>query len=463
MASPLWGLYDDVAPPSTSQSNGNGTNKSTVAEEWSSNSKLMKLMAPQLRKKTATQTSTPTTTKPKPSTSSTQNTSQSKNNSQHSSFITSNISVGVINPDDDLYDPTRPNDYEKRKKKKMAELERERKEKQEREKHNNFAFNYNDNEDNSGENDSRKRSRSPSPEGLHPSLLALGGYQQDQNDEPLPAKVDLHISGEEAYLRRARLSNAVPPPQSVFSNNIDGEELDGQPMEDNIDGEDLTEFDDDSKQVWTAPQNSNAPPASKKGKPSTDGTPVAGGFAARMMAKMGWKGQGLGKDEQGIKAPLQHKKTNYNSGVIVESAPAPSIAAAASKQQQQHQQALKRAENSLAQDKKPGMAIPKSTSKVLLLKNMVGPGEVDPDLESEVASECSKYGQVSKCLIFECLKGSLPDEQAVRIFVQFGREESAVKAYVALNHRFFGGRIVSASFFDEDRFLSHDLAPKPGE
>jgi len=32
---------------------------------------------------------------------------------------------------------------------------------------------------------------------------------------------------------------------------------------------------------------------------------------------------------------------------------------------------------------------------------MVGPGEVDDELESETADECSKYGKVIKCLIFE--------------------------------------------------------------
>ena len=34
-------------------------------------------------------------------------------------------------------------------------------------------------------------------------------------------------------------------------------------------------------------------------------------------------------------------------------------------------------------------------------QNMVGPGEVDDDLQPEVIEECSKYGEVNKCLIFE--------------------------------------------------------------
>ncbi len=34
---------------------------------------------------------------------------------------------------------------------------------------------------------------------------------------------------------------------------------------------------------------------------------------------------------------------------------------------------------------------------------MVGPGEVDEDLEPETAEECSKYGEVEKCVIFEVI------------------------------------------------------------
>lgn len=35
---------------------------------------------------------------------------------------------------------------------------------------------------------------------------------------------------------------------------------------------------------------------------------------------------------------------------------------------------------------------------------MVGPGEVDDDLEPETAEECSKYGAVDKCVIFEVIQ-----------------------------------------------------------
>lgn len=34
---------------------------------------------------------------------------------------------------------------------------------------------------------------------------------------------------------------------------------------------------------------------------------------------------------------------------------------------------------------------------------MVGPGEVDEDLEPETAEECTKYGEVEKCVIFEVM------------------------------------------------------------
>ena len=60
---------------------------------------------------------------------------------------------------------------------------------------------------------------------------------------------------------------------------------------------------------------------------------------------------------------------------------------------------------------------------------MVGPGEVDADLEPEIKEECSgKYGDVNKVVIFE-IPGA-PAHEAVRIFVEFGRVEAAIKGNV---------------------------------
>lgn len=93
----------------------------------------------------------------------------------------------------------------------------------------------------------------------------------------------------------------------------------------------------------------------------------------------------------------------------------------------------------------------------------VGPGEVDDELEDEVGSECAKYGTVTRVLIFEITEPNFPADEAVRIFVQFERSEETTKALVDLDGRYFGGRVVRATFYDEDRFGKNELAPMPGE
>ena len=60
---------------------------------------------------------------------------------------------------------------------------------------------------------------------------------------------------------------------------------------------------------------------------------------------------------------------------------------------------------------------------------MVGPGEVDGELEPEVKDECNtKYGDVNKVIIFEI--PNVAPEEAVRIFIEFKRVESAIKGNV---------------------------------
>lgn len=88
---------------------------------------------------------------------------------------------------------------------------------------------------------------------------------------------------------------------------------------------------------------------------------------------------------------------------------------------------------------------------------MVGGGDVDNELEGEVKDECNtKYGEVVSVVINEI--SNVAPEEAVRIFVEFKRIESAIKAVVDLNGRFFGGRQVKAGFFDFDKYKSNLLA-----
>jgi len=132
--------------------------------------------------------------------------------------------------------------------------------------------------------------------------------------------------------------------------------------------------------------------------------------------------------------------------------------------------------------KKPGQF--RKPSCVVLLKNMVGPDDVDDTLAAETEQECQKFGPVTSCVVYQVKDQSpksinsapvsgmsstvtsssrCPDEERVRMFVAFERQDSAVRAYRELDGRFFAGRKVSASFYDEIKFRQGDLAPEPGE
>lgn len=171
-------------------------------------------------------------------------------------------------------------------------------------------------------------------------------------------------------------------------------------------------------------------------------------FATRMMKKMGWKeGSGLGKEGQGIATPLVLKKTDVATGTIVEGAKREAPA-----QQPASQPAAKQA-------KAPPAARP--PTRVLLLNNLVGAGDVDEDLEGETAEEAGKYGKLIKCVVKEI--NGVPDTEAVRIFLEYESIEGSTKALLDMNGRYFAGRVVKARFYDEQRFAAGDLDRKEGE
>lgn len=58
--------------------------------------------------------------------------------------------------------------------------------------------------------------------------------------------------------------------------------------------------------------------------------------------------------------------------------------------------------------------------KVCVLRNMVGPEDLDDDLQNEVEDECSRYGKVVRVIIYQEKQGEeLDAEVIVKIFVEF--------------------------------------------
>lgn len=153
-----------------------------------------------------------------------------------------------------------------------------------------------------------------------------------------------------------------------------------------------------------------APPPSlmteTESTPNKDTSFGVSSVAAKIMAKMGYKeGQGLGREEQGISSALQVEKTSRRGGIIVIDEPflpPPLPVSALSSTPPTH-----------AEPTESITEIMKNPTKIVLLRNMVGPGEVDNDLEPETKEECSKYGEVVKCLIFEFPSGQVTDDEAV--------------------------------------------------
>lgn len=202
-------------------------------------------------------------------------------------------------------------------------------------------------------------------------------------------------------------------------------------------------------------------------------------LAQKMMMKMGWKeGQGLGKSDQGMTTPLMAKKDGTRSGVIVN---APEMKLNHQQQQPAQTHTLLGAPAFVTAGTTPGTApkassgssaakspaaaqvVPGPPTRVLLLRNMIAPGEVDADLEDEVAEECEKFGQVVRVMIFEMTDAGFPSREAVRIFVEFTDVQASARCAADMNGRYFGGRTVAASYYSEAMFESNELGPQPGE
>ncbi|CAF3983619.1 unnamed protein product [Adineta steineri] len=331
--------------------------------------------------------------------------------------ITSNMSVFGYT---DEYDPLKPNDYEKLKEQRKREqyqrdkeLERQRR-------------------------DEDEQQQQQQPKGL---------YDDDYENE------DTEISNRELNDRPIRKGNVFAPPPSLIeedkrASTYNQNESDIKDEHISIPPSNSDERIEDMETESTGPN---------PGFGSTKGAAAV----AKMMAKMGYReGQGLGKSQQGISSALTVEKTGKRGGKIIhEKEPLPKEFILPPPPPPPPSLSAMPPPSIVAPKAESGVNLSvelKGATKVVLLKNMVGPGEVDDLLDSETKEECQKYGDVEKCLIYEI--PDVPEDEAVRIFVEFKRVESAVKAVVDMNGRYFGGRVVKAKFYALDKFRQFDLA-----
>uniref|UniRef100_A0A8C2DQ38 Splicing factor 45 n=1 Tax=Cyprinus carpio TaxID=7962 RepID=A0A8C2DQ38_CYPCA len=307
----------------------------------------------------------------------------------------------VLIPLADEYDPMFPNDYEKVVKRHREERQRQRE--QERQK----------------EIEEREKKRKERHEG--------GGAPSGFSRFPTEGESDEEEEYEREKKKRSeRIGGAaIAPPTSLverdssYSYDEDGRQRSKAAIPPPI-------FDDSDR------------PRSPPGPTNSFLANMGGTVAHKIMQKYGFRdGQGLGKHEQGLSTALSVEKTSKRGGKIIIG------------------DSTEKTDASKKSETNPLTEILKCPTKVVLLRNMVGRGEVDEDLEAETKEECEKYGKVTKCVIFEI--SGVSDEEAVRIFLEFERVESAIKAVVDLNGRYFGGRVVKACFYNLDRFRVLDL------
>ena len=259
--------------------------------------------------------------------------------------------------------------------------------------------------------------------------------------------LNLHITAEEAYLNRARMSGKtiteLPPPQllpsqekalssstTTASSSSDPAAAQNEtvPMTPETDLKSL--IDPELDGVPWFPDNDiietlrmqramrhRAEKYKKRKGAGAGGSKKPDGVGAKIMEKMGWRdGMGLGRQEQGMTAPLVavRDRDNASCGEIV--------------------------------------AGTESSGRVILcLTNMIAVDELDDSFDKEVKDECSKYGNVVSVT-------TKVWNDSVKVFVRFEDEKAAALGLDSLDGRIFGGRKVQVKYYSVSSFDSGDYS-----
>ncbi|PYI17733.1 hypothetical protein BO99DRAFT_363742 [Aspergillus violaceofuscus CBS 115571] len=380
---------------------------------------------------------------------------------------------------DDIYDPSRPNNYEeyKHSDEQIAEI-REWKDRlyAHRMARSPSRDSYSEDDDYArprnrqfappgsfapppGLNDAAPRPpvESPPPEERIETQddVSMGGIPPPPPPDEPPAHVPDDPTGEDAYLRRIQMStagsSAVPPPPPP-SRPLDvlqpaSATISRAPVRYTLPPppEDIPASEAELEEVFAKEQPVDD-------EPGDDGQrslrPGQKGFAERLMAKYGWtKGSGLGATGSGIVKPLQvkvekqKKRPDSEGGGFVTPAGRGKVIGGARKSEEE------------------GKFGP--MSEVIVLKGMLDGMDLEAELAGdgesgglmqEIGEECSdKYGRVERVYIpRESTKPPVP------VFVKFTNQLSALRAVNALEGRIFNGNAITARFYDTQRFEEGD-------
>lgn len=379
---------------------------------------------------------------------------------------------------DDIYDPSRPTNYEEYKHSEEKILEvRDWKDLLYRHR----IRRKDSSEDDGAQNDRQLNSMDTIQDPAHP-LTVVGQFAPPMsfapppnlNDNPPPsppppAVVPDDPTGEDAYARRIRLSQQPPPPPPPpvnFSSNVTEQESRAQPPP----PPPPQQIPPQSGQISRAPVRYSLPDAptdipsseveleDKLEAESVDeeeqrsSRPGQVGFAERLMAKYGWsKGQGLGAKGTGIvnplyaKADVRKKKPDAEGGGFATPAATGKILGG-------------RKAKGVAEEEQGKFG---AMSEVIRLEHMLNGMDVDEELSrgeggimQEIGEECGdKYGTVERVYIHR----RPASEGGPLVFVCFVSQLSALRAVNALDGRVFGGNAITARFWEKERFARDDF------
>jgi hypothetical protein len=249
-------------------------------------------------------------------------------------------------------------------------------------------------------------------------------------------------TAQDVLKRRAALAGIAPPepqtePQtepidgeSIDGEPIDGEPIDGEPIDgEPIDGEPIENVDmkrsaEVEERNVKKRKTKAAPEPEPEPQPDTSWTEKG----ERMMALMGWRaGQGLGREAQGIKAPLLVMK-GVGTARVVDT------------------------------DDTHSKLFGQASTRTLLLLNAASPEQVSESIAGELAVDCSEYGEVEQCIMHVVqVREKEKLEAQVRVFVRFTAEDAARRALQNLNQRHFMQRVLDVHFYNDEAFDKNEL------